>query len=186
LSRRVIHFGVTRHPTQQSVAQQLREATPDGVQPKFIVRDNDRKFGTAFDHAAESSGIKVLQIPDRAPRANALCERFLGSVRRECLDYFLILSERQLFHVVREYVSYFNRARPDQGLQQQIPEKIENENVERPAPNEINLFLGLKEIDSERRRSTAPEAEANRSEARGKIIVIPVLNGLHHDYRRVA
>ena len=95
-SRRVMHFAVTRHPTQEWVSQQLREATPDGVHPKFIVRDNDTEFGTAFDHVAQSSCIKVLKTPYRAPRANAVCERFLGSVRRECLDHMLIFSERQL------------------------------------------------------------------------------------------
>lgn len=72
-SRRVVHFGVTRHPTQEWVAQQLREATPDGVHPKIIVRDNDSKFGTAFDRVATSTGIEVLKIPYRAPRANAVC-----------------------------------------------------------------------------------------------------------------
>jgi putative transposase len=185
-SRRVVHFAVTRHPTQQWVAQQLREATPDGVHPKFIVRDNDRKFGTAFDRVAQSTGIEVLQIPYRAPRANAVCERFLGSVRRECLDHFLIFGERQLYRVVREYVSYFNHARPHQGLKQQIPEKLESANVEAAAKNRIIPFPGLMGKDSEGRRSTAPEAEANRIEARRKIIAFPVLNGLQHDYRRVA
>jgi len=111
-SRRVVHFGVTRHPTQEWVAQQLREATSNGVQPKYIVRDNDSKFGTAFDRVAENTGIEVLKIPYRAPRANAVSERLLGSVRRECLDHMLIFGERQLHRVVREYVSYFNRARP--------------------------------------------------------------------------
>ena len=61
-SRRVVHFGVTRHPTQEWVAQQLREATPDGVQPKYIVRDNDSKFGTAFDCVAQNTGIEELKL----------------------------------------------------------------------------------------------------------------------------
>lgn len=184
-SRRVVHFGVTRHPTQEWVAQQLREATPNGVDPKFILRDNDSKFGTTFDRVAQHTGMEVSKIPYRAPRANAVCECFLGSVRRECLDHFLILSERQLYRVVREYASYFNRARPHQGLNQRIPEEIQRE-VTAPTPNKIILFPGLKEKDLEGRRSTAPEAEAHRREARGKIIAFPVLNGLHHDYQRVA
>ncbi len=129
-SRRVVHFAVTRAPTAAWVAQQLREATPFGVGPKYLIRDNDNKYGTCFEEVAQHTGIEVLSIPYRAPRANAICESFLGSVRRECLDHLLILSEQQLYRVVREYVAYFNRARPHQGLGQRIPEgpgEVENE-----------------------------------------------------------
>src|SRR5215469_10319249 len=68
------------------------------------------------------SGIKILKTPYHAPRANAICERFLGSVRRECLDHVLILSEKQLHRVLRAYVKYFNEARPHQGIHQQVPQ----------------------------------------------------------------
>ncbi len=102
---------------------------------------------------AKASGIEVLQIPCRARRANAVCERFLGSVRRECLDHFLILSESQLYRVLREYVTFFDAGCPHQGIAQQIPEQL------------------------------GSNREARRE---GKIIAFPVLNGLHHDYRRVA
>ena len=85
-SRRVVHVGVTRHPTDAWVAQQLREATPFGTAPRFLLRDNDGKFGAEFARVAAGSRIEVLRTPIRAPRANAACERFLGSVRRECLD----------------------------------------------------------------------------------------------------
>jgi putative transposase len=85
-SRRVVHVGVTRSPTDAWVAQQLREATPDEVQPRFLIRDHDAKYGAAFARVAAASGIEVIRTPVRAPRANAVCERFLGSVRRECLD----------------------------------------------------------------------------------------------------
>jgi len=112
-SRRVVHFGVTRHPTDMWVAQQLREATPFGAKPRYLIRDNDRKYGASFDRAA--AGIEVLRTPYKAPRANAVCERFLGSLRRECLDYFLILGEKHLYRVVKEYKQYFNHARPHQG-----------------------------------------------------------------------
>ena len=86
-SRRVVHFGVTRAPTEAWVAQQVREATPFGVGPKYLIRDNDNEFATRFDEVAKATGIELLRIPYRAPRANAICERFLGSVRRECLDH---------------------------------------------------------------------------------------------------
>jgi len=121
-SRRVVHVGVTRAPTDAWVAQQLREATPYGQAPRFLIRDNDGKFGGAYARVAATSGIEMLRTPYRAPRANALCERFLGSVRRECLDHVLPLGERHLRRVLVEYVRYFNHARPHQGLGQQVPD----------------------------------------------------------------
>src|SRR5436309_4449499 len=121
-SRKVIHVGVTRSPTDAWTAQQLREATPYGQTPKYLIRDHDSKFGPYFARVAATSGIKLLKTPYHAPRANAICERFLGSVRRECLDHILILNEKQLHRVLRSYVAYFNRARPPQGIQQQSPE----------------------------------------------------------------
>ena len=121
-SRKVIHVGVTRSPTDMWTAQQLREATAFGVGPKYLIRDNDSKFGVTFAHVAKTSGIEVLKTPYHAPRANAICERFLGSVRRECLDHLLILQEKQLNRVLHAYVAYFNQARPHQGIRQQIPD----------------------------------------------------------------
>jgi putative transposase len=152
-ARRVVHVGVTRHPTDAWVAQQLREATPFGTAPRCLIRDNDRKYGPAFDRIAAGSRIAVLRTPIRAPRANATCERFLGSVRRECLDHLLVLGEGQLRRVLREYVAYCNTARPHQGIGQAIP------GAAGPAP---------------------PSSMA------APIASIPVLGGLHHDYRRAA
>jgi putative transposase len=82
-SRRVIHVGVTRFPTDAWTAQQLREATPYGHTPKYLIRDHDSKFGPCFARVAATSGIEILKTPYHTPRANAICERFLGSVRRE-------------------------------------------------------------------------------------------------------
>ncbi len=123
-SRRVVHVGVTRHPTDTWVAQQLREATPFDQRPRFLIRDNDNKYGTQFDRVAVASGIRTWRTPTRAPRANATCERFLGSVRRECLDHVLVLGERHLHRVLREYVAYFNQERPHQGIGQATPEQL--------------------------------------------------------------
>jgi transposase InsO family protein len=120
-SRRIVHFSITAHPTDQWVAQQLREATPFGHAPRFLIRDRDSKYGQAFTRVAVGTSIEVLRTPYRAPKANAICERFLGSVRRECLDHILVLGELHLYHVIREYVKYFNRARPHQGIGQRIP-----------------------------------------------------------------
>jgi putative transposase len=153
-SRKVIHVNVTRSPTDPWVAQQLREATPYGEGPRYLVRDNDRKFGPDFARVASTSGIKVLRTPYRTPQANAICERFLGSVRRECLDHFLIFQEKQLYRILKAYIVYFNQARPHQGIQQQIPEPL--------------------------MPCVPPPDQQNR------IICVPVLGGLHHDYQRAA
>ena len=122
-SRKVIYVGVTRSPTDAWTAQQLREATPYGQSPNYLIRDRDNKFGSCFARVAATSGIKMLKTPYHAPRANAICERFLGSVRRECLDHLFIFQEKQLHRVLRAYVQYFNQARPHQGIKQHIPEQ---------------------------------------------------------------
>jgi len=121
-SRKVIHVNVTRSPTDPWVGQQLREATPYGQTPTYLIRDNDRKFGPSFAQVATTSGIKVLRTPYRTPQANAVCERFLGSVRRECLNHFFIFQEKQLHRLLNAYILYFNQARPHQGLGQRIPD----------------------------------------------------------------
>jgi transposase InsO family protein len=121
-SRRVVHVAVTRHPTAAWVAQQLREATPFGQHPKHLITDHDSKYGSLFTQVARATGLDHLRTAYRAPLMNAICERFLGSVRRECLDHVFILSERHLLRVLGDYVVYFNSARPHQGLQRRIPE----------------------------------------------------------------
>jgi putative transposase len=89
-SRRVVHLGVTVSPTDAWVAQQLREATPFGQAPHFLIRGRDNKYGPAFSQVAMGASIEAVKMPYRAPKANAICERFLGSVRRECLDHILV------------------------------------------------------------------------------------------------
>jgi transposase InsO family protein len=120
-TRRVVHFGVTRQPTDEWTAQQLREATAFGAGPKYLIRDNDAKFGPKFQKVADGASIKILKTPIAAPKANSICERFLGSVRREALDHLLIVNERQLRRILKEYLEYFNKSRPHQGIGQAIP-----------------------------------------------------------------
>jgi len=120
-TRRVVHMAVTRHPSDAWVAQQLRDATPERTAPTDLIRDNDSRFGPDFARVAAASGIKVLRTAFRAPLMKALCERFLGSVRRECLDHLLILGEAHLRRVLRAYVTYFTSSRPHQGIEQQVP-----------------------------------------------------------------
>lgn len=120
-TRRIVHTGVTKYPTDEWTAQQLREATPWGKGPKYLIRDRDSKYGTQFSAVAVSSGIKELRTPYRTPQANGVCERFMGSLRRECLDHVLIHDDRYLEWVTKEYTSYFNQERPHQGIGQRIP-----------------------------------------------------------------
>jgi putative transposase len=120
-SRRVVHVNVTQHPTDVWVAQQLREATPFGEGPRFLICDNDGKFSSLFDHAVDGTRIALILTLPYAPRANATCERFMGSVRRELLDHILILSEGHTRRLAKEYVQCFNYARPHQGIDGQIP-----------------------------------------------------------------
>jgi len=112
--RRIVHAAVTRSPTDEWVTQQLREATPWGEGPKSLIRDRDGKHGKRF--AVVASGIEILKTPVRVPRANSYCERLIGSLRRECLDHILVLHRRQPYRIVQEYLDYYNRSRPHQGI----------------------------------------------------------------------
>jgi putative transposase len=115
----------------------LREATPYGQAPRYLLCDTDRKFGPCFARVATTSAIEILRTPYHAPRANAICERFLRSVRQECLDHLLILQEKQLQRVLNAYVGYFNRARPHQGIGQQIPEQRRSVPCAQDAGNKV-------------------------------------------------
>jgi transposase InsO family protein len=123
--RRIVHASVTQSPTDEWTAQQLWEATPWGRRPKYLVRDRDSKYAAHFSAVAISSGIQECKTPYRAPRANGICERFIGSLRRECLDHILFYDGRHVQRVVREYIAYFNQERPHQGLGQHIPDRYD-------------------------------------------------------------
>ena len=126
-TRRIVHTAVTKAPTDVWTAQQLREATPWGKSPKYLIRDRDKKYGTAFTRVAKSTSIEELVTPIRAPKANALCERAVGSLKRECLDHVLLFNEKQCQRVVSEYANYYNELRPHQGIGQKIPNRLQEE-----------------------------------------------------------
>jgi transposase InsO family protein len=121
-TRRIVHTGVTKYPTDEWTAQQLREATPWGKGPKYLIRDRDKKYATHFSAVADATGIKELKTPYRTPQANGICERFMGSLRRACMDHILIHDQNHLRQVVNEYTAYFNQERPHQGIDQRIPD----------------------------------------------------------------
>jgi putative transposase len=121
-THRIIHTAVTYAPTDEWVTQQLREATAWGQRPKYLIHDRDKKYGPLFSSLLKHTGVVPLLTPPQTPQANGICERFIGSLKWECLDYMLILHCRQLHRLVQEYVAYYNQARPHQGIEQQIPD----------------------------------------------------------------
>jgi putative transposase len=128
LERRRIEFiACTANPTGPWVAQQARNLlmTLDDRERllRFLIHDRDAKFSGGCDHVFRSEGIAVIRTPVRAPNANAYAERWVGSVRRECLDRLLVFSRRQLEHVLRVYARHYNRHRPHRALALRPPEQ---------------------------------------------------------------
>jgi transposase InsO family protein len=124
-TRRVHVAGITTNPDGRWVTQQARnvlmELGDEGIRPRFLVRDRDNKFTREFDEVFRSEGIRVIKAPVRAPKARAHAERWVESVRRECLDRLLILGRRHLNHVLVTYVRHFNEHRPHRALAQRSP-----------------------------------------------------------------
>jgi transposase InsO family protein len=124
-TRRVHLLGVTANPSGAWVAQQARNLLMELGERvaafQFLIRDRDAKFTDVFDAVFASEGIRILRTPVRAPRPNAIAERWIGTVRRELLDRILILNRRHLEHVLAEYTTHFNQHRPHRALQHAAP-----------------------------------------------------------------
>jgi putative transposase len=120
--RRIIHFNVTAYPTVQWCAQQLRNAFCDHQPPRFLLRDRDTKFGDAFTQTVKALGIDPLLTAYTSPWQNGYAERLIGSIRRECLDHFIIMNQDHLRAVLEEYVRYYNTQRTHLGIGKDSPE----------------------------------------------------------------
>ncbi len=121
LDRRVVHLlGVTANPNGPWVTQVARNLTSDveeaGRRFRFLIRDRDTKFPASFDGVFASIGIEASKTPVRSPRANVFAERFVRTIRTECLDHLLVFSRRHLEAVVSEYLRHYNQARPHRSL----------------------------------------------------------------------
>jgi transposase InsO family protein len=159
-SRRAYLAGVTAHPTGAWTTQAARNLIVDLTDRigtvKFLLRDRDSRFTTAFDAVFIAEGIRIVRTPPQAPRANAICERMVGTLRRELLDRVLIVNERHLRRVLTVYLEHFNTARPHRSLDQLTPAQAETRD-----PEPVNL------ADYRIRRK-------------------PILNGLTSQYERAS
>jgi len=157
-TRRIVHCNVTAHPTAAWTLQQLREAIPSDHSYRFLIHDRDSIFSAEVDQQLKAFGLRVLHTPARAPKANAYCERLVGTIRRECLDFMIPLGEKHLRRILAEWVTHYNQGRPHLSLGPGIPE---------PAA----VFLPLQGHD---RHTFAQDC---------KVAARAVLGGLHHEYR---
>ena len=122
-TRRVVWFAVTDRPDGEWVTQQSRNLVweLDGAGKRVLIHDHDAKYAGSADHVVEAAGIRVIKTPIAALKANAHMERQIGSGRRECFDWMLILGRRHLERVMREWVAHYNEARPHRGLDLRTP-----------------------------------------------------------------
>ena len=121
--RRLLHINVTAHPTAAWTAQQMVEALPDETNPRYLIRDRDGIYGAEFRRRVAGLGLREVPIAPRSPWQNPYAERFIGSLRRECLDHMIVLNERQVCRILSDYARYYNRARTHLALEKDPPER---------------------------------------------------------------
>jgi transposase InsO family protein len=156
-TRHMLHVNATDHPTADWTRQQFRAFLDGESGHRYLIHDRDTVFSAEVDEALNGFGLKVLRTPVRSPMANAYCERVIGTIRRECLDYLIPLNARHLRRVLSEFATHYNRGRPHTALGPGLPE-----------PAQAPLPVGG-------HRHRLPNGYG--------VVRTPVLGGLHHEYR---
>jgi len=156
-TRRIVHCNVTAHPTAAWTLQQLREAIPSDHSYRFLVHDRDGIFSPLLDKSVSHMGIRVLRSPPRSPKANSFCERVIGTLRRECLDYFIPITESHLRSITTNWMTHYNKGRPHSSLGPGIPNP----------PSDLPVAL---------------QTHRHRIPNHLKVMAHPILGGLHHEY----
>ena len=156
-TRRILHMNVTRHPTAPWTLQQLREAIPADHAYRFLLHDRDNIFSQQLDQSIRHLGLRVLKTPVRTPQANALCERLIGTLRRECVDFLIPLTADHLRRLLTAWMQHYNANRPHMSLGPGIPQPPPS----LPVPRQVH-------------RHHLPEHL--------RVVAHPILGGLHHAY----
>jgi len=156
-SRRLIHCNVTAHPSAQWTRQQLREALGYETQYEYLLNNRDSIFSADLDESVKRLGLRVLKSPQRSPTANAICERVIGMIRRECLDWLIPLSEAHLRQALKSWMSHHNSGRPHMALGPGIPDPPRN--LDQPLPKSRHRLSNF-----------------------GSVRTKAILGGLHHEY----
>jgi putative transposase len=161
-SRRLIHCNVTAHPSAAWTLQQLREVVGYEDRYQFLIHDRDSIFASQLDESIRALGVRVLKSAPHSPKMNAICERVIGTIRRECLDWLIPLSESHLRFILKSWIDHYNGGRPHMALGPGVPD-----------PPDITK--AIPEPSSRHRRG---DSYAVRGAA--------VLGGLHHEYSLAA
>ena len=157
-TRRILQWNVTAHPTADWTTQQFRMIVPGDQAHRFVIHDRDTIYSEGVDRTLQAMGLTVLKTPVRAPQANAFCERLIGTIRRECLDFMIPMSERHVRAIFREWVGHYNRGRPHASLGPGIP-------------------------DGSILAAVVHESDGSSVPAGCRVAATPILSGLHHEYR---
>ena len=157
-TRRLAHVNVTAHPSAEWTLQQLREVVGEEGEHRYLLHDRDRIFSKHLDDSIKALGLSVLKSPPRCPMANSICERVIGTIRRECLDWMIPISEGHLRSIVKEWTAHYNRARPHSALGPGVP-------------------------DPPQKPAVIPNSKSrHRLAADVLVLATSVLGGLHHEY----